>query len=98
MLVYLKEEMYQYVLPMLKKAEDSAAGWDKEKAERIVEEISEHLNNSVDSRTISTWYRDNKALYGAIQEFMDSKEPYVSEFGHKVDWLLAKGPHFYTDD
>ena len=98
MLNYLKEEMYQYVLPMLKKAEESTADWDKKKAAKIVEEISEHFNNSVDSRTVTTWYRANEPLYKAVQEFMESDDPYVSEFGHKVEWLLVRGPHFYTDD
>lgn len=98
MLVYLKEEMYNCILPALKKAKDSNADWDKEKAEKVVEEINEKLNNSFDSSAITLWYRANEKLYKAVQEFVECKEPYVAEFGHKVDWLLVRGPHFYTDD
>lgn len=98
MITYLKEEMYKCVLPMLEKAEESTVDWDKEEAEKVVEEINEKLNSSVDSRAITQWYRSNESLYKAVQKFMESKDPYVSEFGHKIDWLLVKGPHFYTDD
>ena len=98
MLVYLKEEMYKCVLPMLEKAEESKVDWDKEKAEKVVEEVNEKLNSSVDSSTITSWYRSNESLYEAVHEFMECKDPYVAEFGHKIDWLLVRGPHFYTDE
>ena len=98
MLGHLKEEMYKCILPALKKTEGSNADWDKEKAEKVVEEISEKLNNSVDSSRITQWYMSNKTLHKTIQEFMEAEEPYVAEFGHKVEWLLVRGPHFHTDD
>ena len=98
MLCCLKEELYKSILPTLEKAKDYHSNWDKEKAEALVITINEKLNNSVDSSRITQWYLQSNTLRADVREFMESHDPYVSEFGHKVEWLLVRGPHFYTDD
>lgn len=98
MLCYLKEELYNSILPILEKAKDSHSDWDKEKAETLVIAVHEKLNNSIDSRSITQWYLSDKSLCDTVRAFMESDDAYVAEFGHKVEWLLVKGPHFYTDD
>ena len=94
MLMYLMDELFRELVPILKKMPTD----EKAKAVKLTEEIKEKIEVSNNAFEICNWYASNEKMRNRIDEFMNNSDPYVKEFGASAHWLLTKGPYFYSDD
>lgn len=95
MITMLKDELLNDIVPTIMKFSDES---DKVKAEALVRMIDDVLVKTGSGYSLVRLYQYDASFRKEVEYFLASENPYLSVFGHKVVWLVTKGPHFYNDD